>query len=134
MNTGATISGLLPYTVSYTIYGNLTYRGSRREGARDLSVELLTKGHCSVCVCACVTQHFTTRFLFIHSIAVPCYLICTGDEHAGGNWGFLDQIASLQWARDNIKDFGGDPDSVTIFGQSTGGISTSMLVGMRKTM
>uniref|UniRef100_A0A4W5M7W6 Carboxylic ester hydrolase n=1 Tax=Hucho hucho TaxID=62062 RepID=A0A4W5M7W6_9TELE len=58
----------------------------------------------------------------------------TGDEHAGGNWGFLDQIASLQWARDNIKDFGGDPDSVTIFGQSTGGISTSMLVGMRKTM
>lgn len=58
----------------------------------------------------------------------------TGDEHAGGNWGFLDQIASLQWVRDNIKDFGGDPDSVTIFGQSTGDISASMLVGMRKTM
>ncbi|KAM9416659.1 LOW QUALITY PROTEIN: cocaine esterase-like [Salvelinus alpinus] len=52
----------------------------------------------------------------------------TGEKHAGGNWGFLDQIASLQWVRDNIMDFGGDPDSVTVFGQSTWGISASMLV------
>ncbi|XP_055786372.1 fatty acyl-CoA hydrolase precursor, medium chain-like [Salvelinus fontinalis] len=57
----------------------------------------------------------------------------TGDKHAGGNWGFLDQFASLQWVRDNIMDLGGDPGSVTIFGQSTWGISASMLVGMRKT-
>eukprot|EP00064_Thunnus_orientalis_P000734 superscaffoldBa00000041_g735 len=55
-------------------------------------------------------------------------LISTGDEHSPGNWGFLDQIASLQWVRDNIAAFNGDPNSVTIFGQSAGGISVSMLV------
>ncbi|KAG9273149.1 carboxylesterase 5A-like [Astyanax mexicanus] len=51
----------------------------------------------------------------------------TGDEHARGNWGFLDQIAALQWVQQNIKSFGGDPQSVTIAGESAGGISTSML-------
>ncbi|XP_071771136.1 fatty acyl-CoA hydrolase precursor, medium chain-like [Centroberyx gerrardi] len=54
--------------------------------------------------------------------------LSTGDEHAPGNWGFLDQIASLQWVHDNIEAFNGDPNSVTIFGQSAGGISVSMLV------
>ncbi|KAK1885218.1 Fatty acyl-CoA hydrolase precursor medium chain [Dissostichus eleginoides] len=50
-----------------------------------------------------------------------------GDQHTPGNWGFLDQIAGLQWVRDNIAAFNGDPNSVTIFGQSAGGISVSML-------
>ncbi|XP_072551272.1 fatty acyl-CoA hydrolase precursor, medium chain-like [Salminus brasiliensis] len=51
----------------------------------------------------------------------------TGDENARGNWGFLDQIAALQWVQQNIESFGGDPQSVTIAGESAGGISTSML-------
>nr|XP_055030348.1 fatty acyl-CoA hydrolase precursor, medium chain-like [Misgurnus anguillicaudatus] len=51
----------------------------------------------------------------------------TGDQHAKGNWGFLDQIASLQWVQQNIESFGGDPQSVTIAGESAGGISTSLL-------
>ncbi|KAF3836291.1 hypothetical protein F7725_028849, partial [Dissostichus mawsoni] len=54
--------------------------------------------------------------------------LSTGDQHTPGNWGFLDQIAGLQWVRDNIAAFNGDPNSVTIFGQSAGGISVSMLV------
>ncbi|XP_069505173.1 fatty acyl-CoA hydrolase precursor, medium chain-like [Ambystoma mexicanum] len=49
----------------------------------------------------------------------------TGDEHARGNWGFLDQVAALQWVNRSISAFGGDPTSVTIFGESAGGISTS---------
>ncbi|XP_061103128.1 carboxylesterase 3 [Conger conger] len=52
----------------------------------------------------------------------------TGDEHAPGNWGFFDQLAALQWVQDNIESFGGDPKSVTIFGESAGGISASILM------
>ncbi|NXR14026.1 SASB hydrolase, partial [Semnornis frantzii] len=52
----------------------------------------------------------------------------TGDQHARGNWGYLDQVAALQWIQDNIIHFGGDPGSVTIFGESAGGISVSALV------
>ncbi|XP_025892292.1 fatty acyl-CoA hydrolase precursor, medium chain-like isoform X2 [Nothoprocta perdicaria] len=52
----------------------------------------------------------------------------TGDEHAQGNWGYLDQVAALQWIQENIIKFGGNPESVTIAGESAGGISVSALV------
>uniref|UniRef100_A0A286XCP4 Carboxylesterase type B domain-containing protein n=2 Tax=Cavia porcellus TaxID=10141 RepID=A0A286XCP4_CAVPO len=49
----------------------------------------------------------------------------TGDQHATGNWGYLDQVAALRWVQQNIAHFGGNPDRVTIFGESAGGISVS---------
>jgi para-nitrobenzyl esterase len=62
-------------------------------------------------------------FLYLAEIGGP-------DLASSGNLGLLDQVTALEWVRDNIVRFGGDPENVTVFGESAGSMSVSALLAM----
>lgn len=58
----------------------------------------------------------------------PHGFLCLGSEDIPGNAGMKDQVALLHWVKENIKDFGGNPDDVTVAGCSAGGGSVDLLL------
>lgn len=73
-----------------------------------------------------VLVSFNYRLNVFGMLAHPA-LSAESDKGASGNYGLMDQVAALRWVRDNIASFGGDPDNVTIFGESAGSRSVAML-------
>lgn len=54
--------------------------------------------------------------------------LSTGDENSPGNYGILDQAMALRWVYDNIGDFNGNPDAITLFGPGAGAASAGLLM------
>ena len=100
------------------IYGGALTRGSASLPPYN-GAELAKKG--------VVLVSFNYRLGVFGFFAHP-ELTAESAHHSSGNYGFLDQIAALQWVQRNIAQFGGDPNRVTIFGESAGSWSVNLLV------
>ncbi len=55
-------------------------------------------------------------------------LTAESEHHSSGNYGLLDQLQALRWIKENIREFGGDPDRVTVIGQSAGAVDICLLM------
>lgn len=97
------------------IYGGGFYAGSTSEGRQD-GEALARKG--------VVLVSLNYRLNIFGFFAHPA-LAAESPAHAAGNYGLMDQAAALQWVRHNIDAFGGDPDNITLFGESAGSFSVS---------
>jgi len=100
------------------IHGGGFFSGAGDEKRHDGSV-LASKG--------VVLVHFNYRLGVLGFLAHP-ELTAESPYDASGNYGLMDQIAALEWVRDNIGAFGGDPGNVTIFGESAGSFAVSALM------
>ena len=74
-----------------------------------------------------VVVTFNYRLGALGFLAHPL-LSAESPDNISGNYGLLDQVAALRWVQRNVDRFGGDPDKVTIFGQSSGAESVSLLL------
>lgn len=66
-------------------------------------------------------------FLFcLHMFDISPGFLSTEDEHAAGNWGLWDQELALEFVRENIKQFKGDPKQITLMGDGAGASSAGI--------
>ncbi|MBX6359265.1 MAG: carboxylesterase family protein [Acidobacterium ailaaui] len=97
------------------IYGGGFYAGAASEARQDGE----NLAHRGVVI---VSMNYR---LNIFGFLVHPELTAESPQHASGNYGLMDQAAAIQWVRRNIRNFGGDPDNITIFGESAGSFSVS---------
>ena len=109
----ATAGGKLPVMV--WIYGGGYSAGSTSERRQD-GEAFARKG--------VVLVSMNYRLNIFGFFAHPA-LAAESPEHAAGNYGLMDQAAALQWVKRNISQFGGDPNNITLFGESAGSFSVS---------
>lgn len=105
--------GKLPVMV--WIYGGGLQGGATSEGRQDGQF----LAHKNVVV---VSMNYR---LGIFGFFVHPELTAESPHHASGNYGLMDQNAAIQWVKRNISAFGGDPDNITIFGESAGSFSVN---------
>ena len=104
--------------VAMWIHGGGYREGFAFEPEMDGGEEWATRG----VILVTVTYRLGVLGFFSHP------LLSTESAHGvSGNYGLLDQVAALKWIHNNIKQFGGDPDNITIFGQSAGAGSIQSL-------
>ncbi|MFO1477123.1 MAG: carboxylesterase family protein [Verrucomicrobiota bacterium] len=115
----------IPETVPHTnlpvmvwIYGGGFVAGASSEGRQDGG---------NLCKHGVIVVSMNYRLGVFGFLAHP-ELTEESPHHASGNYGLLDQVAALEWVHTNIAAFGGDPNNVTIFGESAGSYSVSALV------
>lgn len=114
----ANLGGAEPQPVMVWIHGGGHRNGSGSQRPYD-SNALVERG--------VVQVTFNYRLGAFGFLAHPA-LSAESPRGVSGNYGLLDQIAALEWVRDNIAAFGGDPGNVTIFGESAGGHSVGQLM------
>ncbi|XP_004843133.1 cocaine esterase isoform X1 [Heterocephalus glaber] len=112
------------------LYLNIYTPAHAHEGS---NLPVMVRIHGGGLLTGSVSKHDGSRLAAFESVVVVAIqyrlgilgFFSTGDHHATGNWGYLDQVAALHWVQQNIAHFGGNSDRVTIFGSSAGGISAS---------
>ncbi len=108
-----------PFPVAFYIHGGAFLGGCGHE------VEFRTDAFAKKGVILVTINYRLGIFGFLSHPWLACE-----DAMVCGNYGLLDQIAALRWVRENIAVFGGDPENITIFGQSAGGMSVQALLSV----